>query len=277
MSACSVRNVPNGPLTPVKVNGVVISRALISREVQNHPASSPVAAWKAATLALVVREALSQEAKRLGVDAEPIADGAGRRETEDEAKMRALVEREVVTPEPTEEECRRYYASHLARFRSSDIFEAAHILISASQENESAFRTAKEQASAIIRKLNDDPGSFEGLARLHSACPSREVGGNLGQITTGQTTPKFEAALTGMKAGEISPEPVETHYGCHVIRLDRKIEGQVLPFEIVKDRIAAYLTESVHRRAQAQYVARLLGTSRIEGIEIPTPAELNVH
>src|SRR4051794_24687458 len=109
MSACSIPKLPNGPRTPVKVNGVAISRALISREVQNHAASSPAAAWKAATLAIVVREALTQEVKRLGIETEPLADEAGRRETEGEAQMRALVEREVLTPEPSEEECRRYY------------------------------------------------------------------------------------------------------------------------------------------------------------------------
>lgn len=277
MSACSVKNVPNGPRTLVKVNGVTIPRALISREVQNHPAPTPVAAWKAATLALVVREALSQEVKRLGIDAEAMSDGAGRRETEDEARMRALVESEVRTPEPSEDECRRYYESNLARFRSPDIYEAAHILIPAPHDNAEAYEAAREQATALIEALTADPEAFENLARLHSACPSGKVGGSLGQITTGQTTPEFEAALVRMKAGDISASPVETRYGFHLIRLARKTDGQVLPFDVVRERIAAYLTESVARRAQAQYVARLLGSFQIEGIEIPSPGELNVH
>jgi peptidyl-prolyl cis-trans isomerase C len=63
----------------------------------------------------------------------------------------------------------------------------------------------------------------------------------------------------------------------HVIRLDRKVEGRVLPFELVRARIATYLGEAVRRRAEAQYVARLLHACRIEGIDIPTPGELNVH
>src|SRR5947209_7726983 len=117
MSACSLPKVPNAPRTPVRVNGVTLSHALISREVQNHPSPSPAAAWKAATLAIVLREALRQEVERTGVEAEPLVDGAGRRETADEAKMRALVEREVVTPEPSDDECRRYYESKLSRFR----------------------------------------------------------------------------------------------------------------------------------------------------------------
>lgn len=277
MSSCSVSAVPNGPRTAVKVNGVVISRALISREVQNHPSPTPIAAWKAAALALVVREALAQEAQRLDVQARPIADGAGRRETQDEARMRALVEREVNVPEPTEEECRRYYEGNPARFRSPEICEAAHILFTAPRAEASAYAAARLQARSALGELGARPELFADLARLYSACPSGQIGGSLGQITTGQTTPEFERALAAMRPGEIAPEPVETRYGVHVVRLDRRIGGLVLPFDLVRARIAAYLAEAVRRRAQAQYVARLLASARIEGIEVPTPGELNVH
>lgn len=277
MSACSIQKLPNGPRTPVKVNGVAVSRALISREVQNHPAATPAAAWKAATLAIVLREALAQEVRRLGIEAEPAADGAGRRETEDEARMRALVEREVATPEPTEEECRRYYERNRPRFRSPDIYEAAHILIAAPRGDAERYAAARLEARSILAELAADAGIFADLARLHSACPSGQVGGNLGQITAGQTTPEFEAALVAMAPGEISPEPVETRYGVHLVRLDRKVEGRVLPFEFVRTLIAGYLAEAVRRRAEAQYVARLLAASRIEGIELPSPGALNVH
>lgn len=277
MSSCSVKPVPNAPKTPIRVNGAVISRALISREVQNHPAPTPVAAWRQAALALVVRAALGQEVQRLGIEAEPLSDGSGRRETPDEARMRALVEREAVTPEPTEEECRRYYERNRARFRSPDIYEASHILFAAPRDDAARYETERQAALAAIAVLGDTPGVFAEIARAHSACTSGKIGGVLGQITAGQTTPEFEAALAAMIPGTISPEPVETRYGLHVIHLHRKIDGRVLPFELVRERIAAYLAEAVRRRAQAQYVARLLASSKVEGIEIPTPGELNVH
>lgn len=277
MSSCSVSPLPATPKTPIKVNGVVISRAMISREVQNHPASTPAAAWKAATLALVLREALSQQVARLGIEAEPASDAAGRRETESEARMRALVEREIVVPEPIDAECRRYYERNPARFRSPDIYEAAHILFAARRDDAEAYEAARAQARAAIAELSAAPLLFAGIARLRSACPSGRVDGNLGQIVTGQTTPEFEAALVAMSPGTISAEPVETRYGVHVIRLDRKIEGRMLPYELMQERIATYLAEAVRRRAQAQYVARLLAEARIEGIELPSPGELNVH
>ncbi len=57
-----------------------------------------------------------------------------------------------------------------------------------------------------------------------------------------------------------------TRYGLHIIRLDRKIEGRELPFELVAERIAEYLRESVTRRATAQYIARLVSRAEIRGI-----------
>ena len=115
----------------VSVNGVVVPRDASAREVQHHPAPSPAAGWKEAARALAVRELLLQEAMRLDVTAAALDDGEGRRETDDEARIRALIEREVTIPAPDAESCRRYYEQNRRRFRSTDIYEAAHILIPA--------------------------------------------------------------------------------------------------------------------------------------------------
>ena len=56
----------------VTVGGKSIPSAAISREMQNHEAATPLEAWQAAARALVVREMLLQEARRLGIEAQPI-------------------------------------------------------------------------------------------------------------------------------------------------------------------------------------------------------------
>lgn len=265
-----VIHAPQGLTKPatVKVNGVTILRAAISREVQHHPAPSPVAAWAAAARALAVKELLTQEARRTNVATDPLTDDAGRRETEQEAAIRALIERDVVTPEPDEDSCRRYYAQNRKRFRSPDIFEASHILFAARAHDAEAYGAARAKAEQALAVLRNNPGAFADLARLHSACPSGALGGNLGQITTGDTTPEFEQALFALEPGTISPEPLATRYGHHIIRLDNRYPGQDLPFELVTDRIADYLRESVRRRATAQYIARLVSAAQIEGIDL---------
>jgi peptidyl-prolyl cis-trans isomerase C len=261
----------------VSVNGVVVARAAIAREAQNHPAPRPIIAWQAAARALVVRELLLQETRRLGIAAEPAVDAQGRRETEDEALIRTLAEREVTVPEANEEACRRYYEQNRRRFRSADIFEASHILFAAPAHDGKQFAQAQRDAAAVLAELKACPERFAELARAHSDCPSGQQGGNLGQITAGQTTAEFEAALVELAPGAFTEEPVATRYGLHIIRLERRHEGRPLPFEIVAERIAAYLTERARRTATAQYIARLVSRAEITGIALAGAEAHNVH
>ncbi len=266
---CTVHDTLGVPkAAAISVNGIVIPRDAVAREIQNHAAARPLLAWQAAARALVIRELLLQEARRLAVEAVPMHDDAGRRETEEEALIRALIEREVVTPEPDEESCRRYYSQNRERFRSPAIFEVAHILFAADKRKPEAFAAAERAAEGVLAQLRVEPDRFAELARTHSACPSAAQGGNLGQLTTGQTTPEFEAALGTLSPGEVTATPVATRYGLHIIRLDRKIDGRELPFEAVAPEIADYLRQSVRCRAAAQFIARLVSQAKIHGIAL---------
>ena len=278
MTTCAAHApMPAGKPVAVSVNGVSIARDAIVREMQHHPAPKPIAAWQQAARALVIRELLLQEARRLGVALQPASDGEGRRETDEEALMRGLIDREVTVPEPDDETCWRYYERNSARFRSPDIYEAAHILFAALPADSEAHARARDDAASVLAELREHPERFAELAQTHSRCPSVAQGGNLGQITAGQTTPEFEQALTALQAGQLCEAPVATRYGFHVIRLDRKHAGRMLPYEIVGGRIADYLRESVRRRPDAQYIARLVTAARIEGIEFAGADALRVH
>lgn len=275
---CSVHtNIPTGKPAPVVVNGKTIARDAIVREMQYHRAEKPIVAWQTAARALVIRELLLQRADRLGIVAEPRTDETERRETDEEAVLRALVESEVRTPEPDAEVCRRYYERNLARFRSADIYEASHILFPAPEDDRSAREKARADAEAVLSALAERPESFAAFARAYSRCPSAAQGGNLGQITSGQTTKEFERALALMQPGETASQPVETRFGFHVVRLDRKLPGQVIPFEAVASRIAEYLSDAVRRRASAQYIARLVSSAQISGIAIDGAQAFNVN
>ena len=253
---------------PVSVNGVPISAGDIARETQHHASSDPDECWTLAARALAIRELLTQEAGRLGLVAEPMDDGEGRRETADEARLRALLDREVVVPRAGEAECRRYYERNRGKFRSPDLCEVAHILVAAAPGNADARAAARQTAQALIDDLRGRPDEFAALAAAHSDCPSARHGGNLGQIGPGQTVEEFERALRGMAEGAVHPQAVETRYGLHVVRLDRRVEGRDLPFDLVKGRIAEYLDEAVRRRALQQYVSVLAGRATVTGIDL---------
>ncbi len=263
---CTIKPVITTKQKTISVNGVAISRAAIARETQNHPAPKPIEAWLAAARALVVRELLLQEARRLGIAPSPIADADGRRETDEEALVRAVVEREVVTPCADEAACQRYYDMNRQRFRTPDLCEVRHILLAAAPGDRAARETTRKRAELIIAALRQEPSAFGDMAKVESACPSGKTGGNLGQIGPGQTVPEFERALASMPVGEIAPAPIESRYGFHIVVLDRRIEGRALPFEMMHPHIAAWLDEKVRRVAIRQYLTILAGRAEITGI-----------
>ena len=98
-----------------------------------------------------------------------------------------------------------------------------------------------------------------------------------GSSRAGDTTPEFEQALLALHPGETTATPVETRYGFHIIRLERRIPGRELPFEAVRERIADYLVERSRRLAIAQYVARLAAHAQLSGVDLRTPDEFRVH
>lgn len=252
----------------VSINGAEIEASAIAAEAQNHPSDDPETAWTAAAEALVVKTLLLAEAERLGVKAEAITDAKGRELAPDDARIEALLEQEVITPKADEETCRRYYDHHNSRFTSPDLAEASHILFAARQDDEAAHKTAVADAENIIAELKDHPGRFADLAKLHSACPSADQGGNLGQLGPGQTVDEFDTFLFNLEEGQLCPVPVKTRYGAHVLQIGRKIAGETLPFEAVRAKIADYLEEASWRRAVAQYIGILAGQADLQGIEL---------
>jgi peptidyl-prolyl cis-trans isomerase C len=249
----------------IQVNGVDITETAVAAELQYHPAPSLDAARDAASRALVIRELLLQEAARLGVVAEP---GDDPEEGGEEALVRTLLARAVTVPDADEATCRRFYEANRRRFCSPDMYEGAHILFPAAREDAPAREAARSKAQEALRDILANPASFAARARELSACPSAANGGALGQLTRGDTVPEFETFLFNLDEGQICPVPVETRYGVHLMRLDRKIAGRPLPFDAVRERIAAYLQEHAWRRGVSQYLQILAGRAEIAGIAI---------
>jgi len=256
---------------PIRVNGVTLPNPVIAEEAQNHPAKTPAAAFETAAQALVIRHLLLEEAKHCAVETAPAVIAPGKREAPDEACIRALIEMRVPLREAEEAECLAFYRANPARFRSPDLFEVSHILFAAHPDKRDDLAEAVRHAQQTIEELAQEPHRFETLARERSACQSRANGGRLGQIAPGETVPEFEAALYALKQAEIAAAPVKSRFGAHVLRLDARKAGEQLPFEYVRERIAAYLAERTWRQEAARYIAGLIASAQIEGIDIQQP------
>ena len=236
------------------VNHHQISGENIAAEMQYHPATTQREAMFKAAEALIIGELLRQRAAALQLD------NTG---TSEDDLLEVLLNAEVTAPEATDKECAQYYHANTARFVTSPLLELRHILIAAAPDDDEARIAAKMRAQQLLVALQSGE-DFSALALQESACPSRTVGGSLGQITRGQTVPEFERHVFAAKPGLLS-HPIESRYGVHVVCIERNIPGIQLPYSAVKDRIADYLNEKVRTKAIAQYIHRLIAQAEIEG------------
>jgi peptidyl-prolyl cis-trans isomerase C len=242
-------------LAEASATGIGIEHEANQNEVYDHLASTLAAVWMEAAHCRALEDASSIE-------------NGGWREADEKALIliRVLIGA-VRVPAPDEESCRRFYEQNRRRFRGSAICDAAYILIAADAGNVEARRTAEAKANALLAKLRLDPLRFNELGRLYSDCPSGADGGHLGRITYGQTTPEFERALVAVAPGTLCPALVATRQGFHIIRLDRRIDGSDLPYEVVAGRVAELLADRAKGRAVAQYFAHLVSLAQIQGVE----------
>jgi len=257
----------------VTVNGEIIASAAIAAEAQNHaaPKNDPDWPWTAAARSLVIRALLLQEAGRLGLVPEPRMVDGDKMEADDEALIRAVMEQQLEPQEVGDAACRVIYDSRPNAFRSPSLYQPAHILFAARPEDKKARDKARKNAAVFIETIQNAPKTFADIAKSHSDCPSKDAGGTLGQIDSGDTVAEFEAVLDILPAGELHPEPVETQFGIHIIRMDEKAEGAVLPFEAVKVQIKEKLEQIAWTTAAKDLTENLVSQASISGIDLSEP------
>lgn len=219
--------------------------------------------WPTPQLA-AVHELLRQRAHELGFAAENAGDADTERAIE-----RTLAE-EVPVPEPSDEECRRWYDANAKRFRNGDLVCARHILFQVTPG--SPVPAIRGLAEAMLHEIRNNPALFGERAREHSNCPSGANGGNLGQLQRGETLPEFDKAIFDDISIGVLPKLVTTRHGFHIISVDQRIEGKQLPYDIVRDDVAAELRRRSEARALSQYVRVLAGNAEIEGVELDAAA-----
>jgi len=178
----------------------------------------------------------------------------------------ALLQREVVTPRPTDEECRRYYDAHRREFESGDLVHARHILFQVTPSVR--IPEIRARAEQTLSALLHQPERFASVAAEMSNCPSGQHGGNLGQIGRGDTVPEFEKALFRWGPTGLLRELVKTRHGFHIVAIDQRIRGKPLPFDVTRDKIAERLGAMVEERALRQYISVLAGQAEIQGADL---------
>lgn len=148
----------------------------------------------------------------------------------------------------TEEAVKKRYAEFLKLRKGGTEIHASHILVKTERE-----------ALAIIRRLAKG-ANFAKLAKEKSTGPTKVQGGDLGWFAKGDMVKEFDAIVFTLKTGQVSPKPVRTQYGWHVIKVLAKRTKSAPKFAAVRTQLIQTLTREFYQ----EEVKRLTDAAKIE-------------
>ncbi len=155
----------------------------------------------------------------------------------------------------TDEAMKKVYDDASKQITGEQEVHARHILVE-----------TEDEAKAIEDELKKG-ADFAELAKKKSKDPGASDGGDLGFFTKDQMVPEFSSVAFALEPGKIS-DPVKSQFGWHIIKVEEKRARKAPDFEQVKAQIETYVT----RKAQADYVAKLRETAKVERMDQPTEA-----
>jgi peptidyl-prolyl cis-trans isomerase C len=208
-AATSYGVVPQSNPVVAIVNGLQITRTDLLTEQQYLPPNlrgRPFAAnYDVLLNRMIDLVLLSEEAERLEMPSEP--EVRRRIELARKRVLRdALMDRNIAAS-VTEEKMRAEYAA--VRQREDFAFEEVRV-------RHIVLRTQEEALEVIAEFTNG--ADFAKLAKQRSIDPSAARGGDLGYFRQGEVDPAFAQAVFDMEVGPVSPTPINTQFGWHVVQ-----------------------------------------------------------
>ena len=204
----------------------------------------------------ITERTLVQAARRQGVDKDPEVARRVRRAEEQELQQ-ALLRREV-QDRVTDASVRARYDRDNANPQGEEEVRARHILVATETE-----------ARQILGELQRG-GDFAALARSKSQDPGSRDGGDLGFFKRGDMVAEFATAAFALQPGQLSPEPVRSPFGWHVIKVEERRRATARPFEEVRQE----LREALLQEEVTATVQRIRAAATVERLDQPPAASL---
>ena len=156
---------------------------------------------------MINRIVLAKEAEKNNLDREPDVHFQLERQREN-ILARAMLRKYLNENPISDEEIEKRYQEEVEKTHKTE-YKARHILLKTEEEAQQTLAQLKKGAN------------FAALAKARSTdVRSGKDGGNLGWFNQGQMIPDFFNAVMALKKGEISPAPVKTEFGWHIIKLE---------------------------------------------------------
>ncbi|MGD0021340.1 MAG: peptidylprolyl isomerase [Smithellaceae bacterium] len=163
---------------------------------------------------------------------------------------------------PSEKEISKFYDDNTDKFTVPENVHVRHILVLINKGDDDKVKSEKKAKIENLRQQVLGGADFAEVARKNSDCPSKEKGGDLGNITRGQTVEPFENAAFSQEKNEIGPV-VTTDYGYHVIQVLDHNPKKTIALEEVNGKISDYLEKQKQADVLTALIKKLRENAKI--------------
>ncbi|MCB0323306.1 MAG: peptidylprolyl isomerase [Bdellovibrionales bacterium] len=198
-------------------------------------------------------ESLQRELAKHSLDRTVLAGGV-----REDMAINAYLEQKVFKKiSISQEDARRAWQQAPQKFTTPEEVRVRHLLLKVPSNAEADYIEERRQQAMRLASVAREPGvDFATLVRRYSEAPNAGKGGELAFFTKNQLDAAFSQAAFALQPGE-SSDVVRTTHGFHIIKMEERRGGAVLPFEEVQDTVMEQLRHLERERALQSHLRSL--------------------
>ncbi|HEY6140491.1 MAG TPA: peptidylprolyl isomerase [Thermoanaerobaculia bacterium] len=154
----------------------------------------------------------------------------------------------------TDKELRERYDREKERYR---LPERAHLreIIVLRPDNPTQAAAARQRAEELAQQARNG-ADFTLLSKTSSEAPTKDKGGDLGEVAKGELLPELDKAVFNATAGQIIG-PIEAKSAWHIIKVEQRLPSEVPAFETLKEKLRKDVSDEAWQRDYKAYIDRL--------------------
>jgi len=169
----------------------------------------------------------------------------------------------------TDKELRERYDREKERYRLPERARLREIVV-LKPDTAAAEQQARQKVDQIAEQARNN-ADFALLAKTTSQAPTKDKGGDLGEVAKGELLPELDKAVFNSPAGAVIG-PIEAKTAWHILKVEQRLPSEVPAFESIKDKLRKDASEDAWQRDYKAYIDRLRKDAfiQINEANIPT-------
>ncbi|HKO00053.1 MAG TPA: peptidylprolyl isomerase [Thermoanaerobaculia bacterium] len=168
----------------------------------------------------------------------------------------------------TDKELRERYDREKEHYRLPERARLREIVV-LKPDNPTALEQARQKVQQIAEQARGAT-DFALLAKTTSQAPTKDKGGDLGEVARGELLPELDKAVFNSTAGTVIG-PIEAKTAWHILKVEQRLPSEVPAFESIKDKLRKDASDDAWQRDYKAYIDRLRKDAFIQINEVNVP------